>query len=142
MAYFGGSTQMTGDPGLFSTFKRLAQTAVSFATGGPVAAVGTAFRKPSRGAIAEVVPTPGIRGAAERFFPGGRTGLQVGVQRKRRRMNVTNDKALRRAIRRQAGFVKLAKKALKGTGYQIVSSASLATSRAKTRSAADIHHAS
>jgi hypothetical protein len=43
------------------------------------------------------------------------------MARKRRRMNVTNPKALRRAIRRQTGFVKLARRALKGTGYTIVS---------------------
>ena len=43
------------------------------------------------------------------------------MPRRRRRMNVTNDKALRRAIRRTQGFVKLAKKALKGTGYTVVS---------------------
>ncbi|GAJ04430.1 unnamed protein product, partial [marine sediment metagenome] len=41
------------------------------------------------------------------------------VVRKRRRMNVTNAKALRRAIRRTDGFVKLAKRALKGTGYTV-----------------------
>jgi len=43
---------------------------------------------------------------------------------KRRRMNVANPKALRRAIRREQGFVKLARRALKGTGYAIVSKAS------------------
>lgn len=73
-----------------------------------------------------VVPSPGIRGRIERTLPGGRTGFQVagpgaGVNGpRRRRMNVANAKALRRAIRRQAGFVKLARKALKGTGYTIV----------------------
>lgn len=38
-----------------------------------------------------------------------------------RRMNVGNAKALRRAIRRQSGFVKLARRALQGSGYRIVS---------------------
>jgi len=42
------------------------------------------------------------------------------VEFPRRRMNVANPKALRRAIRRQAGFVKLARRALKGSGYTIV----------------------
>lgn len=36
-----------------------------------------------------------------------------------RRMNVANPRALRRAIRRTDGFVKLAKRALKGTGYAV-----------------------
>lgn len=40
---------------------------------------------------------------------------------KRRRINPANPKALRRAIRRQDGFVKLARRALKGSGYTIVS---------------------
>lgn len=65
-----------------------------------------------------LIPTPGIGGVIQRMLPGGQTGYMV---KKRRRMNVTNPKALRRAIRRQAGFVKLARRALKGTGYTIVS---------------------
>lgn len=36
-----------------------------------------------------------------------------------RRMNPANPKALRRAMRRTDGFVKLAKRALKGTGYAV-----------------------
>lgn len=36
-----------------------------------------------------------------------------------RRMNVANPRALRRAMRRTSGFVKLAKRALKGTGYAV-----------------------
>lgn len=71
-----------------------------------------------------VEPVPGIPGAVQRFLPGGRTGFRVGPDGRpvrRRRMNVANAKALRRAIRRQSGFVKLARKALKGTGYTIVS---------------------
>lgn len=77
----------------------------------------------------QVTRVPGIRGAAQRLIPGGATGYQVDpatgiVRRKYRRMNVTNPKALRRAIRRQAGFVKLARRALKGSGYKIVSSGS------------------
>lgn len=38
---------------------------------------------------------------------------------KRRRMNVANPKALKRAIRRQAGFIKLARRTLQGTGFKI-----------------------
>lgn len=46
------------------------------------------------------------------------------VPQKRRRMNVANPKALRRAIRRTSGFVKLARRALKGSGYRVVSAGS------------------
>ena len=58
--------------------------------------------------------------------PTGRAAPMIGgeVRRKRRRMNYANDRALKRSIRRQAGFVKLAKKALKGSGYRIVSKGS------------------
>lgn len=55
---------------------------------------------------------------------GGGGGTQLVMRKKYRRMNVTNPKALRRAIRRQAGFVKLARKALQGTGYTITSRSS------------------
>jgi hypothetical protein len=46
------------------------------------------------------------------------------MPKKRRRMNVANPKALRRAIRREQGFVKLARRALKGTGYRITTTRS------------------
>jgi hypothetical protein len=45
---------------------------------------------------------PGIRGVMERLVPGGASGYYA-----RRRMNVTNPRALRRAIRRVSGFGKL-----------------------------------
>lgn len=67
-----------------------------------------------------IQPKPGLTGMAERLIPGGSSGYEF-VPRKRRRLNVANPKALRRAIRRQAGFVKLARRALKGTGYTIAS---------------------
>lgn len=52
---------------------------------------------------------------------GGMLGppMQYTVQKKRRRMNPGNAKALRRAIRREEAFVNLAKRSLKGTKYQI-----------------------
>lgn len=67
----------------------------------------------------QVLPVPGIRGMIQRGVPGGATGLMMGPRR--RRMNPANPKALRRAIRRQASFVKLARRALKGSGYAITS---------------------
>lgn len=67
------------------------------------------------GAPSAALGIPSARQIAQRLVPGGATGFP-----RRRRMNVANPKALRRAIRRQAGFVKLARKALKGSGYTIV----------------------
>lgn len=52
-------------------------------------------------------PRPGVKGKLQRLLPGGESGYI-----KRRRMNVTNPRALRRAIRRAQGFAKLAKKVL------------------------------
>lgn len=48
------------------------------------------------------VKKPGLKGAIERLLPGGATGYI-----RSRRMNVTNPRALRRAIRRVSGFGKL-----------------------------------
>lgn len=53
-------------------------------------------------------PKPGVMGAIERILPFGETGYLP----KRRRMNVANPKALRRAIRRAHGFAKLARSVL------------------------------
>lgn len=50
-----------------------------------------------------MIPKPGMGGTIERFLPGGDSGYY-----KRRRMNVTNVRALRRAGRRVKGFLKLA----------------------------------
>lgn len=117
--YLGG---YRGDPGFFGFLGRAAKK------------VGGALL----GATGQIMPGPGgiVARAASRAlsggFPGsgGPPGLPLGPMRpmglgemqtgrKRKRMNVTNPKALRRAIRRQAGFVKLAQRALKGTGYRI-----------------------
>lgn len=77
----------------------------------------------------------GIRGAAQRAIPGGESGYTCGPNGcpsgfhmakdgsgrcvRNRTMNVANPRALRRAIRREQGFVKLAQRSLKGTGYKI-----------------------
>lgn len=81
-----------------------------------------------------LVPAPGLQGMIQRQLPGGQSGYlapgtgrvapMTGIPRRRRRINPANPKALRRAIRRQAGFVKLAKRALKGSGYRIVTAGS------------------
>lgn len=52
-----------------------------------------------------LIPKPGFKGTVERLLPGGESGFMVA---KRRRMNVTNVRALRRAGRRVRGFLKLA----------------------------------
>ena len=115
MPYYGqGDYYMAGDPGLFSSIggllKRTARVGLGFVTGGPGGAVRAAM--PSS-------PGPAI----PRFSGGGRSRSvpRSPGTRRRRRINYANDKALKRAIRRQEGFVKLARKALKGSGYKIVS---------------------
>lgn len=142
MSYFGASSRMAGDPGFFGTlFGRVRRAAGAFAgVSGPIAAGRALFQPPRGGRI------PGIGGIALAGPTRGRGAAAVidpatGMPRKRRRMNVTNDKALRRAIRRTSGFVKLAKRALKNTDFVIVSKSSLAVSRAKKKTRADIHHA-
>jgi len=128
-----------GDPGLFGNIFRGFKGAVSgFLSGGPIAAARGGLRGftgqkrpgaitiPYRPQFAQ--PSPVIR-SIQRGIPGGKTGYELApgmVMPKRRRMNVGNAKALRRAIRRTDGFVKLARKALKGTKYTI-------TTRGSTR---------
>lgn len=130
MSYFGGSSGMVGDPGFFgSLFGRVRRAAGAFAgVSGPIAAGRSFFQKPSGAGVPQI----GLAAVRSRA---------AGIAPKRRRMNITNDKALRRAIRRTSGFVKLAKRALKNTDFVIVSKSSLAVARAKKRTVADIHHA-
>ncbi len=156
MAYFGGSQNLRGDPGFFGT---LFGAAKGFVTGGPTGAIAGGIRA-FRGqrAVARRAPVPtaasfirpvgrvgGIRGFAQRAVPGGATGFQVDVgldgRPRRRRMNVGNAKALRRAIRRTDGFVRLARGALKNTGFKIVSKSSGKISRATMdKAVAAAHH--
>lgn len=65
-----------------------------------------------------VIPGGGRGGAG---VPSGYHFAKDGSGRlvRNRRMNIANPRALRRAIRRTDGFVKLAKRALKGTGYAV-----------------------
>lgn len=121
-----GPRTYRGDPGLLGG---LLGGIGGFIKGGPTGAVSGALKglkgkpKPKPESV-QVTRTPGVGGAIARILPGGQTGYEVVTGRaggRRRRMNVTNSRALRRAIRRQAGFVKLARKALAGTGFTIVS---------------------
>ena len=145
MSYFGGSVGR-GDPGFFgSLFGGIARGVGTILRGSPggqiVSGVAGAFSRPRQGSIPRV-GIPALRA------PGGQRGGRAtgftmqAVPRKRRRMNVANDKALRRAIRRQAGFVKLARRALTGTGFKIVSTSSGKVSRsAMEKAVAAAHHA-
>ena len=125
-----------GDPGLFGFIKKIGGGLLRGIVGASPLGQAARFIQraiPVRGPRRPVgFPGMGLAGmplgerfkrGAQMMMPGGRTGLE-GLGPRRRRMNVANPKALRKAIRRQAGFVKLAKKALKGTGYRIVTKGS------------------
>ena len=128
--------------------KRIVPRLIGAAVGGPVGAVITGATiggsvvgalKPSPPALP--APPGSIGGAVS--FPGGTTVSVAGVLPshaavgahapagyhldkatksrwvRNRRMNVANPRALRKALRRTEGFVKLAKRSLKGTGYAV-----------------------
>lgn len=96
-------------------------------------AVGQGFQPPTppAGRIGPMAPRPGGQTrigprtggvmAQAGCCPTGYHLAKDGSGRcvRNRRMNPANPKALRRAIRRTDGFVKLAKRALKGTGYAV-----------------------
>ncbi len=135
MAYFGGASRMAGDPGLFDTLRNIGRAIIPLTPlGGPIAAATTFFKPGGRFPI----PRRGGRAPVLEAMPDGT------VRRKRRRTNFGNIKALKRAMRRQDGFVKVAKKALEGSNFTVVSRASQATARAKASAAKAIaaaHHA-
>ena len=148
MAYYLQGDYYQGDPFLGGLIKGIGKVAVGAATGflggGPVGAITGGIRAVTGAMTTTRVTAPTIRtptGTMPRITravtgTGTQTATQpvvfdpktgkTSVRKKYRRMNVTNDKALRRAVRRQAGFVKLAKKALQGTGYTVVSRSSRA----------------
>lgn len=118
---------MRGDPGILSSLGSVLGGVVSsLVPGGSIitSAVRALAPKPSQAPIRSMPAAPG--GMRIPQFGGGQItpkpmtyNKQGQLVAKRRRMNVTNAKALRRAIRRTDGFVKLAKRALKGTGYTV-----------------------
>jgi len=66
------------------------------------------------------MPTGGPAGMGGSVSPGAQGPLMAPLANgRRRRMNPANPKALRRAIRRQTSFIRLARRALKGSGYTI-----------------------
>jgi len=72
----------------------------------------TTVQRPTQTIGGEVYQTRGVRANVPLLGSGN-------GQARRRRMNVSNPKALRRSIRRLDGFVKLATRALKGTDYKV-----------------------
>jgi len=117
-----------GDPGLFGTIGRAIGGAASgFLSGGPIGAVRGGISGLTRGGrtipqLPSGYQQPVMSGGG--MGPSGKTpflGLPIAGQRRRRRMNYGNTKALRRADRRIDGFVKVARGALKHTNYKIVS---------------------
>lgn len=148
MAYYLQGDYYQGDPflgGLLKTVGRGISGAVGgFLGGGPIGAITGGVRAISGATFTRRTPQPTslrtpvgapvprvsigqrFRTAGQAMIPGGVEPFAAPPKKKYRRMNVTNDKALRRAVRRQQGFVKLAKKALQGTGYTVVSRSSRA----------------
>ena len=139
--YLGGRR---GDPGLFGFLGKVAKGAlgvvgklgipgISGAAGLASGFIGGRQYPVSRAAPGPAgfgqMPVPGLRGFGQRLVPGGATGYMTP---RRRRMNVGNVKALRRAMRRQEGFVRLARRALKGSKYTI-------TTRGASRAPRHIH---
>ena len=148
MSYFGGSIRGAGDPGFFGALKGAIGGLI---TGGPLGAAAGAIRGfsgPPR-QVQNGAPLSGLQQRAQvrQLRRSGQTSLTLGTfqqrqglipavkgffggppvfgpmggPRRRRRMNPTNPKALRRAIRRTDAFVKVAKSALQNTGFKVVS---------------------
>jgi len=152
---------MVGDPGFFGSLFRAAKGGVrGFIGGGPIGAItGSARGFRARPTTPRAIPTRSFQ--PPNVFRTGRPGVVPVIQKafgfkpptitidaetgeampKRRRMNVGNAKALRRAIRRTDGFVRLSRSALKNTGFKIVSKSSGKVSRATMdKAVAAAHH--
>lgn len=133
--YYRGDNYAAGGLGSFlkGVVKTVGGGIGGFLTGGPVGAVrgaaaGAGLRVgPSVGMSQSLIPTfgpgtimsvpePGITGTAHRLFAGGKPGFgrlrKDGgfTDRRRPRMNALNPRALSRALRREAGFLKFARR--------------------------------
>lgn len=147
--YMAGDYYMAG--GIFGSIGKVlggvAKTAIGAVggalTGGPLGAISGALgasgilKAPTAQMpvlVKSQVPIMGIPG-----LPPTSTGLPPGTTvnaagqlvRKRRRMNPANPKALRRAMRREEAFVKMARRALKGSKYTV-------STRGSSRSRRDV----
>lgn len=124
-----------GDPGIFGLLAgtvlkagaRLVSKLVKPAAVGGLVAGGIKMAPKIPSALqGPIVVHPGAA------LPGGKPFLEFpGQHGKRRRMNPANAKALRRAIRREQAFIKLARRSLKGTGITIHRTATFARSKRK-----------
>ena len=132
--YYGRGSFYRGDPGFFSFLGRAAKGIFKLATG-----LGGGGAAPSVAPVLKQLPklTGGISRVAGKLGPlvkkiprgvligagaaaagaaagaGGRALMEG--ERRRRRMNVCNVRALRRSIRRAQGFARVAKKVLRFT---------------------------
>ena len=143
----GDYYRASGDPGIFgSIFGGIKGAVGGFLSGGPLGAIkggisgavgrpgAPAYQQGPLRMIPATAPTGGglfgrLRTAGQALVPGGvepgagcPPGYHLDKQTeskcvKNRRMNPGNAKALRRSIRREAAFIGLAKRALKGSGY-------------------------
>jgi hypothetical protein len=127
----GDYYRMRGDPGIFGLLAgtvlkygarlltKVVKPAVAMGTGGIIAG---GIPKITQALQGPVTVNPGA------ILPGGKPFIEFGGggSGKRRRMNPANAKALRRAIRREQAFIKLARRSLKGTGITIGRTASFA----------------
>ncbi len=124
------SRMMKGDPGFFSFLGGIAKSALGFVPGvGPILSKAAGAIIPAAGALGRVRPAisavgrgilkhPGLSAAGAAGVIGaagvglhalrGHPAAMMGGMRKRRRMRVTNPKALRRALRRADGFARFA----------------------------------
>jgi len=82
-------------------------------------AAGAAAAKRAGTAAARSVALPMPGGATMRPLAATPGGVPFYERKKYRRMNAGNVKALKRAMRRQDAFVKLANDALRGSGYAV-----------------------
>ena len=140
MSYYGQGDYY-GQGGPFDFIKKavgtVARGAVGFATGGVGGAIAAVMPRPraSSGITNPVMPTfrvptfggggggGGVTVNPMAILPGGDPFLEFG-RKKRRTTNYGNIKALRRAVRRQDGFVRAVRGSLKHTNYQLVTKGS------------------
>jgi len=117
--FLGGFVKAIGK-GLGRIAKRFAGPVLTGIPGvGPLAAVGLSLASKRQTTKGFAAPMQLAQPAA---FAGGR--------RRSSRMNYLNLKALKRASRRKAGFVKYARVGLEGTPFMVVSRSSRAKGRA------------
>lgn len=138
MPYYGQGDYY-GQGGFMDILGTVAKGVTGFVTGGPAGAAAAVLGpKLFGGGGARPGGTGGFMGPLDprrisirpgAMLPGGMPGVSIDPvtgmpRRKRRRMNYTNVKALRRANRRMDGFVRETRKVLKHTNYKLVTKGS------------------